>query len=126
MKMTDGLAQSSTPIVSLFLCSTESPLWPGIPTIALVRGLSSTSSVYCSQATVSKAVVASKNNTKANTTSLGAVSREALMYTQASLSSHLHLINSLKSSSSSASGACSLVWRLSAQKMQHPGQCITY
>uniref|UniRef100_A0A0A9EU46 PDR8 n=1 Tax=Arundo donax TaxID=35708 RepID=A0A0A9EU46_ARUDO len=48
MKMIEGFATSSTATVNLFLCSTESPLTPGRPTIASLRQLSSTSSITSS------------------------------------------------------------------------------
>lgn len=47
MKMTEGLATSSTAMVSRFLCSTESPEMPGRPTKDFLRGVSSTSSSTC-------------------------------------------------------------------------------
>ena len=42
MKTMEGLATSSTAMVSLLRCSTDSPLWPGRPTTALLRGSIST------------------------------------------------------------------------------------
>ena len=50
MKMTDGLAHSSTPMVNRFLCSTDSPLCPGTPTSAPANGPNSISSVTYSNA----------------------------------------------------------------------------
>lgn len=44
MKMTDGLAHSSTPMVNLLRCSTDSPLCPGVPTSAPTKDSSSISS----------------------------------------------------------------------------------
>uniref|UniRef100_A0A0A9C7A4 Secreted protein n=1 Tax=Arundo donax TaxID=35708 RepID=A0A0A9C7A4_ARUDO len=48
MKMMEGLATSSTAIVSLFLCSVDNPLTPGNPTNASFKGKSSTSSITSS------------------------------------------------------------------------------
>ncbi|KAJ4763861.1 PDR8 [Rhynchospora pubera] len=48
MNMIDGLATNSTAIVSLFLCSTDSPLTLGNPTRALRSGVNSTSSITSS------------------------------------------------------------------------------
>uniref|UniRef100_A0A7C9D2K3 Uncharacterized protein n=1 Tax=Opuntia streptacantha TaxID=393608 RepID=A0A7C9D2K3_OPUST len=48
MKMIDGLATSSTAIVSLFRCSVERPFTPGSPTSAPLNGVSSTSSITSS------------------------------------------------------------------------------
>ncbi|MFS8000095.1 hypothetical protein Hanom_Chr12g01174351 [Helianthus anomalus] len=45
MKIIEGLATSSTAIVSLFLCSVDNPLTPGSPTIASFMFSSSTSSI---------------------------------------------------------------------------------
>ena len=47
MKMMDGLATSSTPMVRRLRCSTLSPLTPGTPTSALFSGVSSISSRTC-------------------------------------------------------------------------------
>ena len=47
MKMMDGLATSSTPMVRRLRCSTLSPLTPGTPTSALFSGVSSISSSTC-------------------------------------------------------------------------------
>ncbi len=47
IKMTEGLATSSTAMVSRFLCSTDSPDRPGSPTRAFLKGVSSTSSSTC-------------------------------------------------------------------------------
>ena len=47
MKITDGLATSSTPMVRRLRCSTLSPLTPGTPTSALRSGASSISSSTC-------------------------------------------------------------------------------
>ena len=43
MKTMEGLATSSTAMVSLLRCSTDKPLWPGRPTTAPARDSSSTS-----------------------------------------------------------------------------------
>ena len=48
MKMMEGLATSSTPMVRRLRCSTLSPLTPGTPTSALASGASSISSSTCS------------------------------------------------------------------------------
>uniref|UniRef100_A0A2P2KI17 Uncharacterized protein n=1 Tax=Rhizophora mucronata TaxID=61149 RepID=A0A2P2KI17_RHIMU len=48
MNIIEGFATSSTAIVSLFLCSVESPVVPGSPTIAFLRLSSSTSSMTSS------------------------------------------------------------------------------
>ncbi|KAK3026190.1 hypothetical protein RJ639_040153 [Escallonia herrerae] len=48
MKMIEGLATSSTAMVSLFLCSVERPSTPGSPTRAFLNGLSSTKSITSS------------------------------------------------------------------------------
>ena len=45
MKMTEGLATSSTAMVRRLRCSTLSPLWPGMPTSVLHSGVSSTMSI---------------------------------------------------------------------------------
>ena len=52
MNTMEGLATSSTAIVSRFLASTERPLTPGRPTSALLNGSSSTSSITCQPARV--------------------------------------------------------------------------
>ncbi len=49
MKMTEGLATSSTPMVRRLRCSTLSPLTPGTPTSALRSGASSISSSTCAR-----------------------------------------------------------------------------
>jgi hypothetical protein len=48
MKIIEGFATSSTAIVNLFLCSVDSPLTPGRPTIASLRPVSSISSITSS------------------------------------------------------------------------------
>ncbi|KAK6789427.1 hypothetical protein RDI58_013226 [Solanum bulbocastanum] len=48
MNTIEGLATSSTAIVSRFLCSVDSPSTPGKPTKAPLSGLSSTSSITSS------------------------------------------------------------------------------
>ena len=45
MKMTDGLATSSTAMVRRLRCSTLSPLCPGMPTSVWRSGVSSTMSI---------------------------------------------------------------------------------
>ncbi|MFS7906156.1 hypothetical protein Hanom_Chr01g00055971 [Helianthus anomalus] len=45
MKIIEGLATSSTAIVSRFLCSVDKPVTPGSPTIASLMLSSSTSSI---------------------------------------------------------------------------------
>lgn len=47
MKTMEGLATSSTPMVSRLRCSTLRPLTPGTPTIAFRSGVSSISSSTC-------------------------------------------------------------------------------
>jgi hypothetical protein len=45
MKMMEGLATNSTAIVSLFRYSADSPVTPGVPTIELLKSVSSTSPI---------------------------------------------------------------------------------
>lgn len=51
MKTMEGLPTSSTAMVSLFLCSTDSPLWPGRPTTAPACDSNSTRPSTCQAAT---------------------------------------------------------------------------
>ncbi|PUZ70111.1 hypothetical protein GQ55_2G198700 [Panicum hallii var. hallii] len=48
MKIMEGLATSSTAIVSLFRCSADSPVTPGMPTIAFLKSVSSISPITSS------------------------------------------------------------------------------
>ncbi|KAA6419729.1 MAG: hypothetical protein FRX49_10262 [Trebouxia sp. A1-2] len=51
MKTMEGLATSSTAMVSRFLCSTDKPLWPGRPTTAPACDSNSTRPSTCRAAT---------------------------------------------------------------------------
>ncbi len=51
MKTMEGLPTSSTAMVSLFLCSTDRPLWPGRPTTAPACDSNSTRPSTCQAAT---------------------------------------------------------------------------
>ena len=61
MKTMEGLATSSTAMVSRFLCSTDRPEEPALPTTALARDLSSTKSMTYAQQQQAGCVLAPSN-----------------------------------------------------------------
>ncbi|GER36588.1 solute carrier family 2 [Striga asiatica] len=63
MNIIEGLATNSTAIVSLFLCSVESPLTPGKPTRAPPNGVSSTICASISRDNLSQAEYTSDSYT---------------------------------------------------------------